>query len=88
VTRIPITMCHGLSSQGDFPLTADHLDQLVRIAHDLSFSSINYDELAAWRSEGADLPARPIMLVCVRSSKLSPAAELARATRGHLIRTS
>ena len=61
MTRIPITMCHGLSSQGDFPLTADHLDQLVRIAHDLSFSSINYDELAAWRSEGADLPARPIM---------------------------
>ena len=61
MTRIPVTMCHGLSSEGEFPLTEDHLDQLVRIARELDFTSVNYDELAAWRTEGAPLPERPIM---------------------------
>ena len=61
MTRIPITMCHGLSSKGEFPLTEEHLDRLVGVAHELSFRSVNYDQLAAWRTEGIPLPERPIM---------------------------
>ena len=59
--RIPITMCHGISEQGDYPLSRDHLDALVGTARELGFESINYDQLAAWRDEGEELPARPIM---------------------------
>lgn len=44
--RIPITMCHGISDRGDFPLTEIHFDHLVSIARELEFTSINYDDLA------------------------------------------
>ena len=59
--RIPITMCHGINAQGDYPLTEDHLDMLVRIAQEMAFRSINYDDLAAWRDGTGGLPDRPIM---------------------------
>lgn len=59
--RIPITMCHGTSSGGEFALTPDHFDQLIAVARDMAFESINYDQLAGWRNDGAELPDRPIM---------------------------
>ena len=48
--RIPITMCHGIVTEGDNPLTVDHLDGLVGIASELGFQSVDYDDLAAWRA--------------------------------------
>lgn len=60
--RIPITMCHGMSPSGDYPLTEEHFGQLVGIASEMGFSSINYDQLAAWRAGTGELPDRPIML--------------------------
>jgi hypothetical protein len=59
--RIPITMCHGINPEGEWPLTKQHLETLVGIARELGFNSINYDQLAAWRAGEADLPERPIM---------------------------
>jgi peptidoglycan/xylan/chitin deacetylase (PgdA/CDA1 family) len=59
--RIPITMCHGIVTEGEKPLTVEHLDSLVRIASELGFRSIDYDDLAAWRSGSSTLPERPIM---------------------------
>ncbi|MFP6643609.1 MAG: polysaccharide deacetylase family protein [Candidatus Latescibacterota bacterium] len=59
--RIPITMCHGTRNEGDFPLSRQHFDALVGIAAQLGFSSIDYDQLAAWRADGTALPERPIM---------------------------
>ena len=59
--RIPITMCHGIRPIHEKPLTAEHLDSLVRIASELGFNSINYDDLADWRDGDAALPPRPIM---------------------------
>ena len=59
--RIPITMCHGISDTGEYPLTRSHFDNLICIARELGFKSINYDELAAWRDAGSSLPERPIM---------------------------
>jgi len=41
VTRIPITMCHGLTEddgKSEYPLTPDHFDRLVRIAHEMLFA--------------------------------------------------
>ena len=35
MTRIPITMCHGINPEGEFPLTVQHLDELVAIAAEL-----------------------------------------------------
>ena len=61
MTRIPITMCHGISEQGDFPLTRLHFATLVGIAAELGFTSIDYNTLAAWRDGTAPLPERPIM---------------------------
>ena len=64
IPRIPITMCHGLTEsdgKSPFPLTPDHFDQLIRIAREMAFTSINYDELDAWLNDGASLPDRPIM---------------------------
>jgi peptidoglycan/xylan/chitin deacetylase (PgdA/CDA1 family) len=54
-------MCHGIRVGGDKPLLAEHLDNLVRVASDLKFTSINYDDLAAWRAGTRDLPPQPIM---------------------------
>ena len=59
--RIPITMCHGTRDEGEFPLSRQHFEALVGIAAELGFSSIDYDQLAAWRTDGAALPERPIM---------------------------
>ena len=59
--RIPITMCHGINPGGNFPLTADHFDSLIRVARDLGFESINYEQLAGWRDDRSELPDRPIM---------------------------
>ena len=60
-TRIPITMCHGINPGGNYPLTEDHLDGLVRIAREMGFESIDYDALDAWRNDAGKLPDRPIM---------------------------
>lgn len=59
--RIPITMCHGTSDAGEFPLSRDHFASLIGIAAELGFHSIDYNQLAAWRGDGAELPDRPIM---------------------------
>ena len=61
MVRIPITMCHGIRHDGDYPLTSDHLDRLVKIAAELNFESIDYNQLFRWFREGGKLPARPIM---------------------------
>lgn len=69
--RIPITMCHG-TNRGPFfspaprwrqrpPLDAAHFDGLMKIAAELGFQSISYDELAAWRAGDGALPGRPIL---------------------------
>lgn len=60
--RIPITMCHGIRTQGDKPLTAVHFDRLMRIASEMGFSSIDYDDLDQWRRGSSELPPRPIMI--------------------------
>jgi peptidoglycan/xylan/chitin deacetylase (PgdA/CDA1 family) len=54
-------MCHGTRDEGEFPLSRHHLATLVGIAAELGFSSVDYDQLAAWRTEGAALPEQPIM---------------------------
>jgi peptidoglycan/xylan/chitin deacetylase (PgdA/CDA1 family) len=61
MVRIPITMCHGINPDGDYPLTAQHLEKLVKIAADLNFESIDYHKLSQWRRDRATLPSRPIM---------------------------
>ena len=63
MTRIPITMCHGLRTekQAGYPLPGEHFERLVGIARDLGFESIDYDQLHAWREAGGALPDRPIM---------------------------
>lgn len=66
--KIPITMCHGIrptvtaGSSLQYPLTAELFDTLMRIAAEMGFQSINYDQLAAWRQGSATLPERPIMI--------------------------
>jgi peptidoglycan/xylan/chitin deacetylase (PgdA/CDA1 family) len=62
--KIPITMCHGVEreAKGRAPLTAQHFESLMSIAHELGFQSIDYDDLAAWRAGERQLPAKPIML--------------------------
>jgi hypothetical protein len=59
--RIPITMCHGLVDDEAKPLTVGHFEDYFRIARDMGFTSITYDELAKWRAGEADLPPRPVM---------------------------
>ncbi len=61
MVRIPITMCHGVNPGGGLPLTEDHFDVLVRIAHEMGFTSITYNDLAAWRDNTGTLPEQPIM---------------------------
>ena len=63
--RIPITICHGITAPDtdhDKPLTVEHMDRLMRIASEMGFQSIGYDELDAWRAGTGHLPERPIML--------------------------
>jgi len=59
--RIPITMCHGISVKGDKPLTPERFDALIRVAADMNFTSVGYDDLAAWRAGKAEMPDRPIL---------------------------
>jgi peptidoglycan/xylan/chitin deacetylase (PgdA/CDA1 family) len=59
--RIPITMCHGISDGGDYPLTESHLDSLAGIAREMGVESIDYNQLHAWWEDSTDLPDRPIM---------------------------
>jgi len=59
--RIPITMCHGIEEADDLPLTVEHLDRLLRIAADLDFQSIDYNQLESWRNGDDNLPERPFM---------------------------
>ena len=64
--KIPITMCHGIRDTGTGtlpnPLPASHFDRLMKIAADMGFESINYDQLAGWREGSVSLPERPIMI--------------------------
>ena len=64
--RIPITMCHGIRSVTSptmpNPLTAEHFDILMKIASEMGFESITYDQLADWRDGTIKLPDRPIMI--------------------------
>ena len=59
--RIPITMCHGVNPNRQPPLDAEHLEGYFRIASDLGFTSISYDDLVSWRNGEETLPDRPIM---------------------------
>ena len=59
--RIPITMCHGIRVDHEKPLAVERLDQLVAIASEIGFESIDYDDLAGWRAGSLSLPERPIM---------------------------
>ena len=59
--RIPITMCHGIRTDHEKPLSVEHFDQLISIASEMGFESIGYDELAGWRAGTLSLPERPIM---------------------------
>ena len=64
--RIPITMSHGTnhwqSKAHGVPLyDAERFEGQLRIAAELGFQSISYDDLAAWRNDAAPLPERPIM---------------------------
>ena len=63
--RIPITMCHGVhpaAPSDPKPFEQPQFDRLMKIAAELGFSSINYDDLAAWRAGEGTPPARPIMI--------------------------
>ena len=60
--KIPITMCHGISPAHKKPLTSEHFDGLMKIACDMGFASVDYDDLAAWRAGSGALPERPIMI--------------------------
>lgn len=56
--RIPITMCHGVTDR----LTLERFEQYLRIATELGFSTINYDQLYAWLTGAGTLPAHPLMI--------------------------
>ena len=60
--KIPITMCHGIATNHKKPLGEEHFDRLMKIASDLGFESIDYDDLAAWREGTGALPEHPIMI--------------------------
>lgn len=61
MTRIPITMCHGVDPWRKNPLTVDRYAQYFRIAAEMGFTSITYDDLDAWRTGTRALPSHPIM---------------------------
>ncbi len=65
--RIPITMCHGIEQEGyppqiPHPLRAERLVELMKIARDMGFESISYDDLEAWRNSGTGLASRPMLI--------------------------
>jgi peptidoglycan/xylan/chitin deacetylase (PgdA/CDA1 family) len=59
--RIPITMCHGIRREGDYPLSPEYLAKLMEMVVELGFESINYDQLDLWRRGEGKLPPRPFM---------------------------
>ena len=59
--RIPITMSHGLNVRRNPPLDAEHFAKCLRMASEMAFESISYNQLAAWRGGETGLPQRPIM---------------------------
>jgi peptidoglycan/xylan/chitin deacetylase (PgdA/CDA1 family) len=59
--RIAITMCHGIRDAGPKPLSVSHFRKLIGLAAGLGFTSINYNDLDAWRNHGGSLPPRPIL---------------------------
>ena len=60
--RIPITMCHGIALEGEKPLTVERFDSLMKIAGEMGFQSMGYDDLAAWSEGKSSLVERPIMI--------------------------
>ena len=67
--RIPITMCHGITWWPGRKKTRDQMNRLTRerfetyfrIAAEMGFQSISYDDLADWRAGKIPLPDRPVM---------------------------
>ena len=66
--RIPITMCHGIDGHSPLingkkqpPLNIENFRNYFRIASEMGFESISYDQLAVWKRGEANLPVRPIM---------------------------
>jgi len=59
--RIAITMCHGVDTKGEPPLDTGHFANYFRIASEMAFESVSYDQLAAWKGGEAEMPQRPIM---------------------------
>ena len=59
--RIPITMCHGVSHKRRAPLDPRHFANYFQIAAEMGFTSISYDDLAAWKNDDGSLPKQPIM---------------------------
>lgn len=55
--KIPVTICHGLSSD----LTIERVRGYLQIAQDMGFSSINYDQLHKWLIDDVPLPKQPIL---------------------------
>src|SRR5262245_2102815 len=67
--RIPIHMSHGIdriprptSATGRQSLSAAEFDALYRIAHDMGYETIGYDDLEKWRNGTGPLPRRPLMI--------------------------
>jgi peptidoglycan/xylan/chitin deacetylase (PgdA/CDA1 family) len=63
--KIPVTMAHGIDAANPDPwlnLTKPRFNELMRTAHEMGFTSINYDQLAAWRAGTDTLPPRPILI--------------------------
>ena len=56
--RIPITMCHGINDR----LTLERFEQYLRIARELGFSTISYDQLYLWLTGAGTLPTHPLMI--------------------------
>lgn len=61
-------MCHGIDGHSPLingkkqpPLNIENFRNYFRIASEMGFTSISYDQLAAWNREEAGLPERPVM---------------------------
>ena len=60
--RIPILMSHGIDPFNEIPLTVEHFARLMKIAKDMGFESINYDDLERWQKGEANPAKHPIMI--------------------------
>ena len=61
VARPVVPRSLRVSDQCDYPLSEEHFNALIQVASDMGFTSINYDQLAAWRGGTGELPERPVM---------------------------